>query len=396
MSAVEYLATPEKTPHNCGIFGMYLREEMADAIPRSVIGLIALQHRGQEGAGAAITDAYGNVEMIKGSGLVKRVLTPEAIGSLKTQKPKMIVEQTRYSTSGGENAWQPYEEEGLVLVHNGNFTNPRDLLEQLPSSLQKKAESDSWIIHQSILQEFRKTRNMKEAIINVVEQCDGAYNLIISGEGKMFGIRDPKGFHPMVLGELPDGKGHVLASEPTALMKAGARYIRPINPGEGVVIDDDGVHTFFMDERTDLKNLSQCLFELIYFASPDSKIFGRYGTEVRRELGKSLARKDAAKGFLPDIIVPIEHSGRFAGEGYAQEMQTILLETPELFGLTDQEARKIVPTLQLQTALIVNADAIRSFIMPDGQRQDIISTKHRVDTHALAGKRVALIDDSIV
>ena len=193
--------------HNCGIGGIFCNDgELTSLNLPGLMALIlsTLQHRGQEGAGMYLVNTKKTF-LTKSAGLAKTIFTEKVIQEMQAVKPHIAIGQDRYSTSGQMDAWQPFVQEEIGLVHNGNLTNAMSLLKKLPIELQNQAVSDSWLAHRMILTSPGK--NIQEKIQQAVSQFEGAYNFIIVGEGKLFAVRDPWGFRPLVIGELPDKQG---------------------------------------------------------------------------------------------------------------------------------------------------------------------------------------------
>lgn len=383
--------TKEETTHNCGVVGVWGPDD-EKIVLRAIKGLNALNHRGQEGAGLSMFDPKGGVRCYKEAGLVQDVFPWYVQKDLSTNNVLTVIGQTRYSTSGERSAWQPFMDEktGFAMVHNGNLTNARKLLNLLPEEVRKKAVSDSWIAHKLILHWRGDT--WEEKISSACQKMEGAYNLIMQKDNRLFVVRGPHGFHPLVLGEVPGG-GIAVASETRALVKMGASYLGEVREGVGLVIDENGVSEFFQDK----KPLSRCVFEPVYFSSPESLTFGLNTAEVRRALGQRLALRDLKEGFVPDIIVPVQRSGIIFAEGYAQEMIKMLSQNAEKYGIKPEDLPAVISRLYPSTAIIASNNSLRVFINPEsGNRDRLTNTKHSVNPYDLAGKKVILVDDSVV
>jgi len=408
--------------HHCAIVGVY--DPDGDPVTASYALLFHMNNRGQEGSMIVTQSTTGLFRRKGGAGWVSYAYTNDDIVGLRDAKPVTAVGQNRYSTSGGLHVIQPFvtgkggftqniihkrapsfEKELLsrpfALAHNGNLTNARVLLKKLPKSVQKLAKNDTGVAFLTLALAGGNT--WEKRIREMVGSCEGAANFIISAEGKIFAYRDPWGFHPLSVGRLMPSEGirqgYIVASENAGFRSNGISFVRDVRPGEGIVIDENGVHTLFMDERSNRVHTARCVFELVYFASPDSVIFGSSVSTVRRNIGKLLAQKDIRNGFIPDVIVPVQHSGIPFSEGYAKEMIYQVLNDPSLVGLRKSDTKAIaqrVAELQTQTGLVANIYANgRSFIAP-GSRIEINTVKHRADMSVVRGKRVALIDDSLV
>ncbi|NMB57067.1 amidophosphoribosyltransferase [Candidatus Beckwithbacteria bacterium] len=388
---------PEEPKEHCGLFGLYLKHKDFDIESALNFAAYGLQHRGHEGYGISVRNEFGNPLFFKFDGLVNASLNSDILRQITGFCPKIILLQTRYSTSGVENinANQPFHGYGLDLIHNGNVTNAKQLLELIPKELRNNLYSDSYIVFLAISTVNYKT--LEERLRAVLAKVEGAANLVMYGEGKLYAYRDPWGFRPLLLAKLEKSNGYVVASESNFFRNIGAKIIREIAPGEGIVINEEGVRTFFMDKR--IKNIkpAKCILEHIYFGAPDSLIFGKANSKIRRELGKRLALKDIENGFYPDLIIPVQHSGIPYAEGYAQEMIRQLLSNPQIFNLSLKETHEIVVNIGPKSGLIQNTFTGRVFIQSGTKaRETKAFIKHRVDPFVVGGKRVAIIDDSIV
>ena len=307
-------AWPDDHPkEECGVFGIYNHPEAANM---AYLGLYALQHRGQESAGIVASDGE-RVHSEVGMGLVADVFTEERIAKLQGH---ISIGHNRYSTAGQsdiKNA-QPflvnYAKGTLALGHNGNLVNGGTLREELEESGSIfRSTTDSEVILHLIAKSGEKTT--EGAIIEAIQRLDGAYSLTMMTEEKLIGIRDPLGFRPLVLGKLAAGRNGsdswVFASETCALDLIDAEYVREVEPGEMVVIDRNGVRSI---THSPSARHQQCIFEFIYFARPDSMIFGKNAYGVRRKLGARLAEEDDVEA---DIVTPVPDSGLSAALGYA-------------------------------------------------------------------------------
>jgi amidophosphoribosyltransferase len=356
----------DDTPRlECGVFGVF---DVDAAAATTALGLHALQHRGQEACGIATFDGQrfhterhmGYVgDAFAGSDLVDRLPGRSAIG------------HTRYSTAGGsfirnvQPMFADLEAGGVALAHNGNLTNFLTLREQLVSEgaiFQSTSDSEV-ILH--LLARSRKARFV-DRFIDALSRIEGGYALVALTNKKLIGIRDPLGIRPLVLGDLA-GKA-VFASETCALDMIGARFVRDVEHGEMVVVDHDGIESLrpFPAQRA-----RPCIFEYVYFARPDSVVNGRSVYEVRKRMGRRLAQETAVD---VDVVVPVPDSGVPAALGFAQE--------------TD---------IPFEMGIIRNHYVGRTFIQPtQGSRETGVRMKLAPNRAVLAGKRVMLIDDSIV
>jgi amidophosphoribosyltransferase len=340
-----------------------------DAAALSTLGLHALQHRGQEASGIVTFDgsqfhshrALGLVgDNFSSEDVIKRLPGPSAIG------------HNRYSTTGGSTVLrnvQPlfadFEFGGLAIAHNGNLTNARLLRRDLVhrGSL-FQSTSDTEVIVHLIATSRRKT--VVDRLIDALHQVVGAYSLIAMCNDMVIGVRDPLGVRPLVLGEL-DG-AYILASETCALDIVGAEFIRDVAPGEMVVINADGVRSEQPFRK--VKNRF-CIFEYIYFSRPDSVVEGINVYEARRRIGAELAREAPVDG---DVVIPVPDSGVPAALGYARQAK-----------------------ISYELGIIRNHYVGRTFIEPsDSIRHLGVKLKHNANREVIAGKRVILVDDSIV
>jgi amidophosphoribosyltransferase len=349
----------------CGVFGVFDCEEAAAL---TALGLHALQHRGQEACGIAVFDGQRfHTERHMG-----QVGDAFGGGDLNERLPgRFAIGHTRYSTAGGsfvrnvQPMFADMEAGGVALAHNGNLTNFLTLREQLVASgVIFQSTSDSEVILHLIARS-RKSRFV-DRFIDALSQIEGGYALVALTNKKLIGVRDPLGIRPLVLGDL-DGKP-VLASETCALDIIGAKFVRDIEHGELVIIDHDGVQSLkpFPAERA-----RPCIFEYVYFARPDSVVNGRSIYEVRKRMGRRLAQESLVPA---DVVVPVPDSGVPAALGFAQEAG-----------------------LPYELGIIRNHYVGRTFIQPTQQARDTgVRMKLSPNRNVLAGKRVLLIDDSIV
>ncbi|MGC1106591.1 MAG: amidophosphoribosyltransferase [Candidatus Acidiferrales bacterium] len=348
----------------CGVFGIFGAEEAAKL---NYLGLYALQHRGQESAGIAATDGV-QFHVEKGMGLVQDVFKPEVIARLPGSA---AIGHTRYSTAGDTslNNAQPLASDcnkgQLALAHNGNLTNALELrrsLEHKGSIFQTTSDTEV-IVH---LVARSKVGNLAGAIADALGQVEGAYSLLILTRDEIFAIRDPRGFRPLALGRLRDA--WVVASETCAFDLIGAEYVRDVEPGEMLRISKGGLESIhFAPEKTH----QHCIFEHVYFARPDSIVFGRPVNATREKLGRLLARECPA---IADIVVPVPDSGVPAAIGYAAESG-----------------------IPFRMGLIRNHYIGRTFIEPEQAIRDFgVRLKLNPVRRLLEGQRVVLVDDSIV
>lgn len=348
----------------CGLFGIFGHP---DAAHLAYMGLYALQHRGQESAGIAAADG-SRIRLEKGMGLVNDVFTE---GRLETLAGDRAIGHVRYSTSGetvATNA-QPYLIEchrGPIAVgHNGNLVNAAILRQELEAAGSIfQSTSDTEVILHLYARSHRE--RLEDAIASSLYKVMGAFSLLFLTPEALVAARDPWGFRPLVLGRL--GQATVLASETCALDLIDATYVREVEPGEVVVVDESGVRSFhpFPPEPT-----AHCVFEHVYFARPDSLVFGRSVLESRLALGRQLAREAPAAA---DVVCPVPDSGMGAALGFARESG-----------------------LPFEWGLIRNHYVGRTFIQPrQGQRSVGVKIKLNPVRGVIEGRRVVLIDDSIV
>ncbi len=348
----------------CGLFGIYGHP---DAAQLSYLGLFSLQHRGEESAGIVVTDGQILAKHI-GMGLVEDVFKPS---DLERMKGYAAIGHTRYSTTGSSmlrNA-QPlqvdYSRGSIAIAHNGNLINAhllRDELEAHGSIFQTTIDSEV-ILH--LLANPRYAR-FEEALVDTITRIKGAFSIVFLREDELIGVRDPTGFRPLCLGRL-DG-AFVLASETCALDMLKAEFAREIEPGEIVIIGKKGIRSLHPFPPT---NPSHCIFEHVYFARPDSVIFGDSVHLVRQALGRQLAREHSVDA---DVVIPVPDSGNSAALGYSLESRI-----PFEFGF------------------MRNHYVGRTFIQPTQQSREFQArVKFNPVSAALKGKRVIVVDDSIV
>ena len=362
----------DKLHEECGVFGIYSldKQEVASDI---YYGLIALQHRGQESAGIAVSDTdgeMGNLKLKKDMGLVNEVFSEKDLQGLNGN---IGVGHVRYSTTGGsrpENA-QPiamnYIKGSLALVHNGNIVNAEQLKEeQMFRGLAHYTTSDTEVLAYEIIGERVKTGSIEEAVKAAAVKLKGGYAVVVMSPRKLVGIRDPFGIKPLILGK--KGESYILASESAAITAVGGEVIRDIEPGEIISITPEGN---FSDKSLCQEKHAHCIFEYIYFARNDSVMDGIEIHDARVCAGRALARKREVEA---DIVVGVPDSGLAAAEGYA-------LESGIPFAL----------------AFHKNSYIGRSFIKPtDKERQTAVHMKLSVLNNVVKDKSIVLIDDSIV
>ena len=354
----------------CGVMAIY---NHPDAARLTYWGLYSLQHRGQESGGIASADGT-DVNDIKGMGLVSEIFTDDVLAKLPGY---MAIGHTRYSTTGDSallNA-QPISVEstrGLIAIaHNGNLVNLGNSKERLErDGAVFQTTSDSEIIIQLIAHSRQTT--LVDSIADALTQVDGAFSIVMMTRNRIFAARDPHGFRPLSMGRIPGVDGapdtFVFASETCAFDLLHAKYERDVEPGELIMVSEDGVTSRYFDHGT---KQASCVFEHVYFARPDSRIFGRWVQQSREEMGRTLARES---GVPADLIVPVPDSGVTAAIGYAAESG-----------------------IPFNLGLIRNHYVGRTFIQPEQRVRDFgVRMKLNPVRSLLEGQRVILIDDSII
>ena len=349
----------------CGVFGIFGRQDAAAIV---TLGLHALQHRGQEAAGIVSFDGT-QFHVERHIGLIGDTFTKPTV--LERLKGARAIGHTRYSTTGGSGLRnvQPFFAEladgGLAIAHNGNITNAMTVQRRLQKqgAIFSSTSDTETILH---LLATSKEGNLNARFIDAVRQLEGAFSLVALTSKKMIGCRDPLGIRPLVLGDL-DG-AYILASETCALDIIGARFVRDLKPGEMVVVTEQGLESFFPLEPVRQRF---CIFEYVYFARPDSSVEGRNVYEVRKRIGMELALESPVEA---DIVVPVPDSGTPAAIGFAQQAN-----------------------IPFEQGIIRNHYVGRTFIQPtDAIRHMGVKLKHNANRRLIEGKRVVLVDDSIV
>ena len=361
---------PDKPEEACGVFGIYAPEE--DVAKLTYFGLYALQHRGQESAGIATFEG-DKLHVYKNMGLVSQVFNEDILGELPG---KLAVGHTRYSTTGSSlvaNA-QPIIVEtnlgSLALAHNGNLVNAQELRQHLSRrNCNFAGTNDSEMIAIAISEEVNQGKGWLEATISACQLCQGAYSLTIGTPQGVMGIRDPHGIRPLVIGILEGNpQRYVLASETCALDIIGAQYLRDVEPGELVWITEEGMASFHWAQQPARK---LCVFEMIYFARPDSLVHDETIYNYRLRIGAQLARESLVEA---DMVIPVPDSGIPAAIGFSKES-----------GIPYAEG------------LIKNRYVGRTFIQPSQHMREIgIRMKLNPLKDVLQGKKVIIVDDSIV
>lgn len=363
----------EQIHEECGVFGIFNREaESVDTARCVYYALYALQHRGQEACGIAVND--GNlISLYKDLGLVHEVFDEKILSGMKGS---IAIGHARYSTTGGNNRRniQPlgvdYIKGSLVIAHNGNVSNAallRQELEQQGAVFQ--CTSDTEVIAFLIAKERLTANSVEEAVARVAPRLEGSFSLLVMSPKKLIALRDPKGMRPLCMGHL--GKSTVFASESCALDSIGASFDRDVRPGELIVVDESGERVMESGINPDASKCALCVFEHIYFARPDSVIDGQSVYQARLEAGRILARSHPVQA---DLVIGVPDSGLAAAIGFAQES-----------GIPYGEG------------LVKNRYIGRTFIQPtQNGRESAVSIKLSALRRSVEGKRVVMIDDSIV
>ncbi len=362
----------DEIKEECGVFGIYDLDG-ENVVPSVYYGLTSLQHRGQEACGLAVSKTKGergNIRFCKNAGLVSEVLRED---TLKDMEGDIAIGHVRYSTTGAsvaENA-QPlvlsYIKGSLALAHNGNLMNtPRLKWELIQNGAIFHTTTDSEVIAFHIARERVHTKSVEEAVENTVKKLKGAYGLVVMSPRKLIAVRDPYGLKPLCLGKR--GNAYIIASETCALGAVGAEFVRDIRPGEILTITRDGIHSRQFEEG---KKRAHCIFEYIYFARLDSVLDGVNVYDARIRGGRILAKHYPVKA---DLVAGVPDSGVPAAKGYAEESGIP-------FGF----------------AFYKNSYIGRTFIKPtQKERESGVRLKLSVLASAVKGKRIVLVDDSIV
>jgi amidophosphoribosyltransferase len=361
----------DKLHEECGVAAIYGHPE---ASKLAYLSLYALQHRGQESAGIASSNG-DRIELHKAMGLVSDIFTGERLAALPGS---LAIGHTRYSTTGDSallNA-QPIRVEcskgKVALAHNGNIVNAHEIRAQLESqgSIFQTTSDTEVIVH---LIARSKEETLESAMSDSLRRIEGAFSLVMLTPDRIFAARDPRGFRPLVMGRIPGQSEHhkdtiVFASETCAFDLIGAKYEREVKPGELVIVGPEGVHSRFYNSQ---QPNSSCIFEHVYFSRPDSIVFGRPVQESRDAMGRQLALESPVEA---DIVIPVPDSGVTAAMGYSQQSG-----------------------IPIQFGLIRNHYVGRTFIEPEQRVRDFgVRLKLNPVKHVIEGKRVVLIDDSIV
>lgn len=360
--------TDEGLHEECGVFAIWAPE--LHVAQMTYLGLFALQHRGQEGCGMAVWDGV-DLKFYKKLGLVNTVFTNEVLDNLEG---RMAIGHVRYATTGisSELNTQPivasYYQGQLALAHNGNLTNTKILKDRLAKQGAMFQTSTDTEVLCNLLAHYSDC-TLDEAIFKAMDELEGSYALVAINDGRIVAARDPAGNRPLCIGVLKDHQGYVVASESCALDTVGAEFLRDVEPGEIIVIDEAGLRS--VAKKTGA-NIAHCIFEYVYFARPDSTIDGINVNQCRRHMGEILARETGKLDV--DLIIPVPDSGTTAALGYA-----------DAAGQTFAQG------------ILKNRYTSRSFIQPtQAMREQMVNLKLNPIREEIEGKRIAVVDDSIV
>jgi amidophosphoribosyltransferase len=361
----------DKPKEACGVFGVFAPGLQVAQL--TFLGLFALQHRGQESAGMAVSDGEG-IFIDKDMGLVTNVFNERRLAALTGD---LAIGHTRYSTTGSStwrNAQPVYRSAGdteFALAHNGNLVNIEALASEagmLPGTVTSDSDLVAELLAARVMEGGDKGCDIEEALLDVLPRLRGAFSFVLCDETRVIGVRDPNGFRPLCLGKLEEG--WVLASETPALDVVGARLIRELEPGEMVVIDAAGVRYLrpFADEVTDPR---LCLMEFVYFARPDGRLYSQSVHMARQRMGEMLAEQAPVEA---DMVVPVPESGVPAAQGFAR-----------------------ASGIPYGDGFVKNRYIGRSFIAQSPEmRRNAVRLKLNPLPENVAGKRLVVVDDSIV
>ena len=354
----------ESPKEECGLFGVWAPGD--DVARLTYFGLFAQQHRGQESAGIAVSDAT-NILVYKDLGLVAQVFNE---ATLTTLHGDLAIGHTRYSTTGSttwDNAQPVFKTDGIhsvALGHNGNLVNTAEIAEALGPG--GAATTDSDLVTTLLANEARDAGGLEEAALRVLPTVRGAFTFVFMDERSVFAARDPHGVRPLSIGRLPNG--FVVASETCALDNVGATFLRDVEPGELIRIDDRGLHSV---RFADSPRRALCVFEFVYLARPDSRLDGHTVYEARREMGRTLAREHPADA---DLVIAVPTTGHSAAQGFSE-----------------------VTGIPYGDGLYKNNYVGRTFIEPSQTLRDRgAKMKYNPLPESIDGKRLVVVDDSIV
>lgn len=364
----------ERLRDACGVVGIYAQQndESIDVRRYLTLALTALQHRGQESAGMAVYNNDGSIAHRVGMGKVREVF-PDSGTDLPLSN--CGIGHVRYSTTGSscvENAGpfvvgaQEGHYDAIAVAHNGNLINGDALREQFPQEL-LQSTTDSEAIALLLLQS--QGRTFRERMLATFPQLRGAYSLVMLSDGKLYAMRDPWGMRPLCIGRV--GEHWIVASESCAIDRVGGTFIRKVEPGELITVDEDGLHGELLSDPQPPPRQALCVFEYIYFSDATTKLNNRYVYSVREELGRELARTFPVEA---DIVAPVPDTSIAASLGYAKESG-----------------------ISYDMSIIKNRYSDRSFIKPDQRlRQLEVDLKFNLVRPLIEGKRLVIVDDSIV
>ncbi|MEO8477371.1 MAG: amidophosphoribosyltransferase [Actinomycetota bacterium] len=354
----------ESPKEECGLFGVWAPGD--DVARLTYFGLFAQQHRGQESAGIAVSDAH-NILVYKDLGLVSQVFNES---TLTTLHGDLAIGHTRYSTTGSttwDNAQPVFKTDGahsLALGHNGNLVNTHELARRVGTS--GDATTDSDLVTTMLATEMAVTGGLEAAAMRVLPELEGAFCFVMMDERSVYAARDPHGVRPLSIGRLPNG--FVVASETCALDIVGAVFMRDVEPGELIRFDDRGLHSVRFAESP---RKALCVFEYVYLARPDSRLRDRSVHEARREMGKIMARETPVEA---DMVIAVPTTGHSAAQGYSE-----------------------VTGIPYGDGLYKNQYVGRTFIQPSQTLRDRgVKLKLNPLPDSIRGKRLVVVDDSIV
>ncbi len=377
--AVRRFAKDQPLHDECGVFGYYAPEgSVTDAARQTYLGLFALQHRGQDSAGIAVNN-QGTIFCHRNQGLVVEVFNNVTLNMMQGHAAIGHVRYPSQTDSGVENA-QPmlikYKSGQMALAINGCILNSHETREQLQENgAIFQTNSDAEVVLSMLARNRIMTDSVEEAIQMMMPDIKGAYGMVLMTPGKIIGLRDPLGIRPLCVGKL--GNAYILASESCAIDSAGGTFLRDVKPGEMIVLSDDGMHSYSMQKDKPVKPDAAthdgllCLFEFVYFARPDSTLDGSNVHEARFNAGQQLALEHPCQA---DLVIGAPDSGMTASMGYAR-----------------------ASGIAYGQGLLKNRYVGRTFIQPDQMQRELsVTMKFSALRHAIAGKRVLMVDDSIV
>ncbi|MBI3649102.1 MAG: amidophosphoribosyltransferase [Actinobacteria bacterium] len=355
----------ESPKEECGLFGVWAPGE--DVSRLTYFGLFAQQHRGQESAGIAVSDGQ-NTLVYKDMGLISQVFSEATLATLQGD---LAIGHTRYSTTGSstwDNAQPAFKTDGersIALGHNGNLVNTHEIAERVGRRA-SAATTDSDLVATLLARRMGEGLDLEAAALEVLPTLEGAFCFVILDERSVFAARDPHGLRPLAIGRLPNG--FCVASETCALDLVGATFVRDVEPGEMIRIDDRGLHS---ERFAESPRKALCVFEFVYLSRPDSRMRGVTVHEARREMGRLLAREHPVEA---DMVVGVPATGHSAAQGYAE-----------------------VSGIAYGDGLIKNSYVGRTFIQPSQSlRERGVKLKLNPLPDSIRGKRLVVVDDSIV